>query len=59
MVFDGSLLRDLLVQTPVIALLMIFIWLDRRDHKQTVDSMRAEIRKLQAALIDHMNRLNE
>jgi len=59
MVFDGSLLRDLLVQTPVIALLLIFIVMDRRDHKQTVDSMRAEIRKLQAALIDHMNRLNE
>jgi len=59
MVFDGSLLRDLLVQTPVIASLLIFIVMDRRDHKQTVDSMRAEIRKLQAALIDHMNRLNE
>jgi hypothetical protein len=59
MVWDGSLLRDLLVQTPVAALLVIFIILDRRDHKATMTAMRQENAALQQALIDHMNRLNE
>ena len=59
MLFDGTLLRDLLVQTPVVALLLIFIWLDRRDHAKTLEAMRTENADLQAALIDHMNRLAE
>lgn len=59
MVWDGSLLRDLLVQTPVVALLVIFIFLDRRDHAHTIKEMRDENAKLQQALIDHMNRLAE
>ena len=59
MVLDGTLLRDLAVQTPVIALLLFFIILDRRDHAKTVETMRSEITKLQQALIDHMNRLAE
>jgi hypothetical protein len=59
MVWDGSLLRDLLVQTPVAALLIIFIILDRRDHARTIKEMRDENAKLQQALIDHMNRLAE
>lgn len=59
MVFDGSFLRDLVVQVPVVALLVIFIALDRRDHRATVRQLHAEITALQNALIDHMNRLNE
>ena len=59
MVWDGSLLRDLLVQTPVVALLVIFIFLDRRDHTHTIQEMRRENERLQQALIDHMNRLAE
>jgi len=59
MLFDGTLLRDLLVQTPVVALLLIFIFLDRRDHAKTLETMRTENAELQAALIDHMNRLAE
>lgn len=59
MIFDGSLLRDLLVQVPVVALLLVFIWLERRDHAKTVTTMRDENAKLQQALIDHMNRLME
>ena len=59
MAFDGTLLRELLVQTPVAALLVIFIWLDRRDHARTIEAMRQENAKLQMALIDHMNRLAE
>lgn len=59
MVWDGSLLRDLLVQTPVAALLVIFIILDRRDHARTMTAMRQENAALQQALIDHMNRLAE
>ena len=59
MILDGALLRDVLVQAPVIAILIIFIFLDRRDHKRTVEAMREEIQKLQQALIDHMNRLAE
>lgn len=59
MVWDGSLLRDLLVQTPVVALLIIFIFLDRRDHTRTIQEMRRENERLQQALIDHMNRLAE
>ena len=59
MVFDGTLLRDLLVQTPVAALLCIFIYLDRRDHARTIAEMRHENERLQQALIDHMNRLAE
>jgi hypothetical protein len=58
-IFDGTLLRDLLVQTPVVALLLIFIWQDRRDHAKTIATMREENAKLQQALIDHMNRLME
>lgn len=53
------LLRDLLIQTPVVALLLVFIFLDRRDHAKTIEAMREENAKLQAALIDHMNRLAE
>ena len=59
MVWDGSLLHDLLVQTPVVALLIIFIFLDRRDHARTIQEMRQENERLQQALIDHMNRLAE
>jgi hypothetical protein len=59
MVFDGSFLRDLVVQVPVVALLLIFIFLDRRDHAATVKQLHDEITALQDALIDHMNRLNE
>jgi hypothetical protein len=58
-VLDGMLLRDLLIQTPVVALLLVFIFLDRRDHAKTIEAMREENAKLQAALIDHMNRLAE
>jgi hypothetical protein len=58
-VFDGALLHDLLIQTPVVALLLVFIFLDRRDHARTIEAMRQENAKLQAALIDHMNRLAE
>ena len=59
MVWDGSLLRDLLVQTLVVALLIIFIFLDRRDHTRRIQEMRRENERLQQALIDHMNRLAE
>lgn len=59
MIFDGSLLRDLLVQVPVVALLIVFIWLDRREHRKTVDVMREQIKNLEAAIIDHLNRLAE
>lgn len=59
MVFDGSLLRDLVVQVPVTALLIIFIWLDRRDHAATIKAMREDNAKLETAIIDHMNRLSE
>jgi hypothetical protein len=59
MVFDGSLLRDLIVQVPVVALLLIFIFLDRRDHAATIKTMHDDNARLEAALIDHMNRLNE
>jgi hypothetical protein len=59
MVFDGSFLRDLIVQVPVIAILVIFMILDRRDHRKTVEAMREDNAKLEAALIDHMNRLAE
>jgi hypothetical protein len=58
-IFDGSLLRDLVIQTPVIALLVIFMVLDRRDHAKTVATLREENARLQQALIDHMNRLME
>lgn len=57
--FDGTLLRDLIVQVPVVAILLIFIFLDRRDHAKTMNLMREENAKLQQALIDHMNRLAE
>jgi len=56
---DGTLLRDLLIQTPVIALLLIFIFFERRDHAKALELMRAENARLQTALIDHMNRLAE
>jgi hypothetical protein len=59
MPFDGSLVRDLLIQTPVVALLVIFIVLDRREHRRTVEEMRDQIKALEQALIDHMNRLAE
>ena len=59
MIWDGTLLRDLLVQTPVVALLIIFIIFDRREHAKTIATMREENAKLQQALIDHMNRLME
>jgi hypothetical protein len=58
-IFDGTLLRELLVQTPVAALLVIFIFMDRREHAKTIAAMREENAKLQQALIDHMNRLME
>jgi hypothetical protein len=56
---DGTLLRELLIQTPVVAILLVFIFLDRREHARTIEAMREENAKLQAALIDHMNRLAE
>jgi hypothetical protein len=59
MVLDGTLLRDLLIQSPVIALLLIFIFLERRDHAKAIETLREENVKLQTALIDHMNRLAE
>jgi len=59
MPLDGQVLRDLLIQTPVIALLLIFMFLDRRDHARTLKTMHEENSQLQAALIDHMNRRGE
>ena len=59
MPLDGTLVRDLLIQAPVIGLLVLFIFLERREHRRTVEAMREEIGKLQQALIDHMNRLGE
>lgn len=59
MVFDGSLLRDLVIQVPVVAILLVFIVLDRRDHAATIKTLHSEIESLQTALIDHMNRLSE
>jgi hypothetical protein len=59
MVFDGSFLRDLVVQVPVVAILVILLIIDRRDHQATVKVLHEEIAALQTALIDHMNRLNE
>lgn len=59
MVLDGALLRDLLIQAPVVALLLVFIVLDRRDHAKTVVTMQEEIKRLEQAIIDHMNRLAE
>lgn len=59
MIFDGSLLRDLLVQVPVVGLLLVFIWLDRREHRKTVEVMRDQIKALESAIIDHLNRLAE
>lgn len=59
MVFDGSFLRDLIVQVPVVAILLILIIMDRRDHAATIKGMREDNARLEAALIDHMNRLNE
>ena len=59
MVFDGSLLHDLLVQTPIVALLIIFLVMDRREHRRTVEALREQIKELEHALIDHMNRLAE
>lgn len=59
MPLDGQLLRDLLVQTPVVALLILFIIFDRREHTKTILAMREENAKLQGAIIDHMNRLAE
>ena len=59
MIFDWTLLRDLVIQTPVVALLIIFMVLDRRDHAKTILAMRDENAKLQTAIIDHMNRLDE
>ena len=55
-IFDGTLLRDLIIQVPVVALLLVFIWLERRAHEKTITAMRDENAKLQQALIDHMNR---
>ena len=59
MIFDGTLLRDLLVQTPVVAILLIILFLDRRDHAKAVAEMRQENARLEQAIIDHMNRLAE
>lgn len=56
MQFDGAIVRDLLIQAPTIAILLIIIYLDRRDHAKTMLAMREENAKLQTALIDHMNR---
>jgi hypothetical protein len=58
-IVDGTLLQELVVQTPVVALLVLFIFLDRRDHAKTIATMREENAKLQQAIIDHMNRLME
>ena len=52
-------MRDLLLQAPVIALLLVFIVLERRDHAKTIATLHEEIQKLQQALVDHMNRLAE
>jgi hypothetical protein len=52
-IFDGTLLRDLIIQVPVVALLLVFIWLERRAHEKTITAMRDENAKLQQALIDH------
>jgi hypothetical protein len=54
--FDGSLFRDLLVQTPTVALLLLILYLDRKDHRKTVSEMHEENARLQQSLIDHMNR---
>ena len=56
---DGSILRELLLQTPTVALLLLFLVLDRRDHTRVLTAMREENAKLQQALIDHMNREKE
>ena len=56
---DGSILRELLLQTPTVALLLIILILDRRDHARVMAAMRDENIKLQQAVIDHMNREGE
>lgn len=59
MQFDGSLLRDLAIQAPVVVILLIIMWLDRRDHAKQVEMMREDNAKLQQSVVDHMNRLSE
>lgn len=59
MTLDGSLLRDLLLHSPIVALLLVFIVVERRDHAKTLATLREDIHRLQTALIDHMNRLAE
>jgi hypothetical protein len=57
--FDGTILRDLAIQAPVVVILLVIMWLDRRDHERAIHEMREENAKLQQSLIDHMNRLAE
>ena len=59
MTFDGALLRDLAIQAPVVVILLVIMWLDRRDHQKAIQAMHEENVKLQQSLIDHMNRLAE
>ena len=59
MQFDGALLRDLAIQAPVVVILLVIMWLDRRDHARVIHEMREENAKLQQSIIDHMNRLAE
>jgi hypothetical protein len=54
--WTGEFLQALVSQTPVVALLLIMLFLDRRDHKATLKAMQDENAKLQAAVIDHLNR---
>ena len=53
---DGALLRDLAIQAPVVVILLVIMWLDRRDHKKAIKAMQRRNAQLQTALIDHMNR---
>ena len=54
---SGDVLQHLLVQTPVVALLLIIMMLDRRDHAKTIDALRSDNKLLHDNIMSRIDLL--
>jgi hypothetical protein len=48
-------LQQLLIQTPTIAILLVIMFVDRRDHAKAMEALREDNQTLHATLIDRID----
>lgn len=53
----AEFIQHLLVQAPIVAFLIIFMVLDRREHTKTVDALRSENKALEDLIVSRIDLL--